>query len=314
MPLSPLMALGAGICSAVAMFSIVFGSVLALPLFYLASLPLYLAGLGIGGHGAVIASVAAIITTGLIGGVYVALPFAVAYGLPVITVCRQALRTMPDPAGQPVWQPIGSVVASLTFFGMAAIVFAAFMTISDDTIGPLDQAVAGFLSQALESMQGNVPSEARDVLVTGLAPFFPGMAIASWTVMHVVNAAAAQGALVKSGRNIRPAVSFSNVTFPDWCSWLLVGAGVLAVAAPGDWGYIGQNLVIVALVPFFLLGLAVAHTFARSVAGGTWMLICFYVLIVVLGWTSFVVAGAGILEQWVGLRKRAKAPQDQETE
>lgn len=308
------MALGAGICSAIAMFSIVFGSVLALPLFYLAPLPLYLAGLGIGGQGAIIAAVAAVMTSGLIGGAYAALPFAVAYGLPVVTVCRQALQASPNNAGQPVWQPIGNVIGALTFFGMATIVFAAFMTINDETLGPLDQAVVGFLGQALESMQGNLPSEARDALVAGLAPFFPGMAIASWIVMHIVNAAAAQGALVKSGRNLRPAVSFVNVTLPDWCSWLLVAAGVLAVFTPGDWGYIGQNLVIVALVPFFLLGLAVAHTFARTVAGGTWMLICFYVLIVVLGWASFVVAGAGVLEQWVGLRKRARATNNQETE
>lgn len=308
------MALGAGICSAIAMFSIVFGSVLALPLFYLAPLPLYLAGLGIGGQGAIIAAVAAVVTSGLIGGAYAALPFAIAYGLPVVTVCRQALQTSPSNTGQPVWQPFGNVIGSLTFFGMATIVIAAFMTINDETLGPLDQAVISFLGQALASMQGNIPSEARDALVAGLAPFFPGMAIASWIVMHIVNATAAQGVLVKSGRNLRPAVSFVKLTLPDWCSWLLVAAGLLAVLAPGDWGYIGQNLVIVALVPFFLLGLAVVHTFARSLAGGTWMLICFYVLIVVLGWASFLVAGIGILEQWVGLRKHARATRNQETE
>ena len=308
------MALGAGICSAIAMFSIVFGSVLALPLFYLAPLPLYLAGLGIGGHAAIIAVVAAVVTSGLIGGAYAALPFAVAYGLPVVTVCRQALQVSPSNTGQPVWQPFGNVIGSLTFFGMVTIVIAAFMTTNDETLGPLDQAVVGFLGQALASMQGNIPSEARDALVAGLAQFFPGMAIASWIVMHIVNASAAQGVLVKSGRNLRPVVSFVKLTLPDWCSWLLVAAGLLAVVASGDWGYIGQNLVIVALVPFFLLGLAVAHTFARSLAGGTWMLICFYVLIVVLGWFSFVIAGIGILEQWVGLRKHARATRNQETE
>ena len=43
MPFTPIMALSAGICSAVAVFSIVFGSILAFPLFYFAPLPLYLA-------------------------------------------------------------------------------------------------------------------------------------------------------------------------------------------------------------------------------------------------------------------------------
>lgn len=308
------MALGAGICSAIAMFSIVFGSVLALPLFYLAPLPLYLAGLGIGSKGVVIAVFAAVVTAGLIGGVYTALPFAFAYGLPVVLICRQALRTFPDPNGKPAWYPVGDIVSTLCVIGVAILIFVAILTMMDENVGSMSEAVAGFLAEALDKMVVNLSADARDALVGSLAPYFPGMAVASWILMHIVNAMAGQSALVKSGRNLRPKVAYIDMTLPDWFSWVLVGAGIMALALPGDWSYVGYNLVIVTLVPFFLIGLAVVHSLARKIANGTLLLVAFYVFLMVLGWAAFLVAGIGVIEQWIGLRKRVQAITDQESE
>lgn len=314
MPFTPIMALSAGICSAVAVFSIVFGSILALPLFYLAPLPLYLAGLGIGSKGVITAGIAAVFTAGLIGNAFTALPFACAYAIPAIMLCQLALRTRPATNGNPVWYPAGNLIAALTAVGAAGLVFFAIMAITDDTSGSLQDSVAGLIGTALERMGGNIPADSRAALVGSLAPFFPGMAVASWVVMHLVNAAAGQAALVKSGRGLRPRVAYADIALPDWCSWLLVGAGVITLVVPGDWSYLGRNLVIVALVPFFLLGLAVVHTFARRVSNGTALLVAFYILLMVLGWASFLVAGAGVLEQWIGLRNRMRTVNDQESE
>ncbi len=314
MPLTPIMAFSAGICSAVAVFSIVFGSILALPLFYLAPLPLYLAGLGIGTTGVITAGLTAVFTAGLIGSAYTALPFAFAYAVPAIMLCQMALRTQPDAHGNPVWYPAGNLVGTLTVVGATALVFFAMMAIMDEGAGPLQEIVAGLIGNALERMGSDIPAEVRTSLAGSLAPFFPGMAVASWVVMHLVNAAAGQAALVKSERNLRPKISYANIQLPDWCSWLLVGAGVVALVVPGDWSYLGRNLVIVALVPFFLLGLAVVHTFARRISNGMLMLVAFYVLLMVLGWTAFLVAGAGVLEQWIGLRNRMQPINDQESE
>lgn len=314
MPLTPIMALSAGICSAVAVFAIVFGSFLAFPLFYFAPLPLYLAGLGIGTKGVVTAGLTAVFTAGLIGSSFSALPFAFVYAVPAIMLCQLALRTQPDHEGNPVWYPAGNLIGTLTFVGAAALAFFAMMAIMDEGTGPLQDIVANLIGTALERMGADMPADSRASIAGTLAPFFPGMAVASWVVMHLVNAAAGQSALVKSERNLRPKVAYSEITLPDWCSWLLVGAGVVALVVPGDWSYLGRNLVIVALVPFFLLGLAVVHTYARRVTSGTLLLVAFYVLLMVLGWTTFLVAGAGILEQWIGLRKRMQPVNDQESE
>ncbi len=304
MPMSPVMAFGAGVCSAVAMFSIVFGTVLALPLFYLAPLPLYLAGFGIGTKGAMIAIAAAVITAGLIGGAYIAIPMALAYGVPVMMATQQALRSAPDRTGKPVWTPIGHVVGSFTAIGVAGLFFMGLVTMMDASIESLSGAVTNFITEALNTMAGDVPADARDAIVGGLASFFPGMAVASWILMHIVNAAAAQAALIKSGRSIRPKTSYTDMVLPDWCSWVLVVSGVIALALPGDWSYLGHNLVIVAMVPFFLAGLAVVHSFARRTNSAMLLLVSFYIIILVLGWAAFVVAGIGVIEQWFGIRKR----------
>jgi len=314
MPFTPIMAFSAGICSAVAVFSIVFGTILALPLFYLAPLPLYLAGLGIGSKGVITAGVTAVFTAGLIGNAFTALPFAFAYAIPAMMLCQLALRTRPDTAGNPVWYPEGNLIGTLTIVGATALAFFAMMSIMDESTGPLQETVASLIGTALERMGGDIPADTRATLAGNLAPYFPGMAVASWVVMHLVNAAAGQAALVMSGRNLRPKIAYADVTLPDWCSWLLVGAGVVALVVPGDWSYLGRNLVIVALVPFFLQGLAVVHSFARRVSNGTMMLVAFYVLLMALGWTTFLVAGAGVLEQWIGLRNRMQPVNDQESE
>lgn len=314
MPFTPLMAISAGICSAVAVFSIVFGSVLAFPLFYLAPLPLYLAGLGIGSKGVITAGLAAVFTAGLIGDAFTALPFAFIYAVPAIMICQLAMRFDPDQNGNPVWYPVGNIIGTISIVGALALAFFSVMTIMDDQGTPLQELVAGLIGSALERMGTNIPAEARTVLASDLAPFFPGMAVASWVVMHLVNTAAGQSALVKSGHNQRPKVQYTAITLPDWCSWFLVMAGLMALLVPGDWSYLGRNLVIVALVPFFLLGLAVAHSFARRLAGGTLVLVSFYIVLVVLSWATFLVAAIGILEQWIGLRKRMQAINNQESE
>lgn len=314
MPTSPIMALGAGICSAVAVFSIAFGSVLAFPLFYLASLPLYLAGLGIGGKGVVFSLLGAICTASLIGGIFIAVPFAIGYGIPLAMTCRRALESRQNTDGSQDWYPIGGIVAIMTVLAVGFLFLGGTWLIMGVEAVGLQAKVTKFLGDAIASMAGQVPSETRSHIVHELARYFPGMAAASWVVMHLANAAIGQNVLAKAGRSIRPRDKYAAMTLPDWMSWLLVGGAVVALIGPGDWSYIGHNLVIVLLVPFFLLGLAVAHTMVRRLKLGTPLLVVLYLLLMVFGWPAFVVSGIGVIEQWVGLRNRFGAGQDRESE
>ena len=314
MPIPPIMAIGAGICSAVAMYSIVVGSVLALPMFYLAPLPLYLAGLGVGAKGLLVAIAAALVTISLLGSLQTAIPYAVAYAVPTVIFCRHALLSHPTASGKATWTPPGHLVATMSAIGCTALVAVGLASMMDADAVSLQQTVSNFLGTAIDAMNDQLPADTRDAIVLALGPLFPGMAVSSWIIMHLASAALGQSVLVRMKRNLRPAVTYRNLTLPDWCSWVLVISGAVALALPGDLGYIGHNLVIVALLPFFILGLAVAHTFARQTPKGPMLLVIFYVLLVVLGWAAFAVAGAGIVEQWIGLRKRLQPASNQESE
>jgi hypothetical protein len=67
--------------------------------------------------------------------------------------------------------------------------------------------------------------------------------------------------------------------------------------------------------PFFLLGLAVIHTLSRRVSARGPVLFGVYFLLVIVGWLSALVVLLGVLEQWISLRERFTAPdEDQENE
>jgi hypothetical protein len=61
-------------------------------------------------------------------------------------------------------------------------------------------------------------------------------------------------------------------------------------------------------VPFGLAGLAVLHVAARRLAQPTIALVFFYTVAALFGWPFLGVAVLGLLESWLGLRRRL-APQ-----
>ena len=62
-------------------------------------------------------------------------------------------------------------------------------------------------------------------VVDSFAQVFPGMVVVSWLTMAIVNAALAQGVLMRFGRNLRPAMRVAEVELPHWTPMLLAVAG-----------------------------------------------------------------------------------------
>jgi len=132
--------------------------------------------------------------------------------------------------------------------------------------------------------------------------------VAVWLVMIVVNAAAAQAIVVAGGWNRRPSPRWTALSLPDWLSWLLVGAAVAGLAAGGDLGYGGRNLVVVAAVPFFFLGLAVVHGVVGRGPGRGFRLFGLYLLLVLMcAGVAPLIAAVGRVAAWAGLRRSGGA-------
>lgn len=310
MSLALLMVVGSGAVSAVFYLSILSGSMGAMILGYLAPLPLFLAGLAIGVQASLLAAViAATLVAVVSGGVFPAGLNLVFSGVPVAIVVRQALLSRTLPAGGQEWYPPGRLIVDVTLIGVAAMLAAAVIAVAQG--GDLRELVETLLSVASERVAettGMVASPGTQPVLSALVEVFPAVVTLSWLLMIIVNGVLAQGALMRFHRNRRPGMPLADTTLPQWLPVLLAAIAVAALVLPGWLGYVAQNVAIVLALPFFFAGLGVVHALARGRPAKAPVLVAFYVFLFLFGWPVVLVAGLGVIEQWVELRRRYAIP------
>ena len=85
----------------------------------------------------------------------------------------------------------------------------------------------------------------------------------------------------------------------------LFAAAVIGLVGSGDVAYVARNVAVVLLTPYFLVGLAVVHCFARQAHSRNLLLIAFYSLLMIFFvFAAMLIAALGVAEQWVGIRRR----------
>lgn len=200
------------------------------------------------------------------------------------------------------WFPAGSIVAAVAFVAGVLIIGAAIWT------GGLEAAVTTYLTALADAIAAPQGEEVLREAIVRATPFFPGSIAAFWAVVMLGNAVLAQGLLAKGGRNLRPTPRLRELRLPDALSWALVAIALITLVAPGEIEYISRNLALVLTVPFFFLGLSVVHKMAAMTPLPGALLALVYLVVIFSGWFALLIAGIGILEQWVGLRSRMNPP------
>lgn len=299
-----LFALGCGALSALLALSLISGSALALILAYLAPFPLFLAGLGNGGKACAIAGFAGIVCATLIGGPYSGGLYAVMNAFPIWLIVRLVL-TSRTRDGAEEWFPIGAVLVTLTGFGSALFLLAlAFLPVGMDGVA---QMVEEFLSTVFNTIAASLSAEQKELYVSQLAHFFPAMVLISWMLMTLINAILAQWVLSKSDKALRPSPKYGEMTLPDFASWAFIGCAAITVLSTGDLAYVFRNLTLVMAMPFLALGLIVVHKLVQITRFSGALLSAFYLLLLLSIWVAIPVIGLGLIEQWIGLRKKILA-------
>lgn len=294
-----------GSASAILAVAFVSGSPAMLFLANLAPLPLFLVGLGYGPVAGTLAVLIGLVLSGILGGLLAAGMFGLVHAVPSWLAFRQALMRRTAPDGTVTWYPLGAVLCWLSAFFAALLVAAALIGFGHG--GTFRDTVAWYLTEVVRVLVPMIADSERDRVLAALVPFFPGTAVVSWMALIAGNGLLALAILAKSGRNMRPKPAESDAVLPDWMSWLMVGAAAVALLGSGDLEYIGRNLAMITAVPFFVLGVAVVHVLARRVQGRKPLLVAFYVVLVMSVWARMAVAGLGLIEQWVGVRRRFAA-------
>lgn len=296
------LAIAAGLASAVLFVSVFTGSATLLLTTYMAPLPLFAAGLGLGLPAAVVAGGVALVAVVAATGGAAALPFAATTVAPALVVVRQALLWRTDAGGKAEWYPPGLLLGWLT--GLAAVVLAVAALLAP----PHDGGVAGLVRSYLEQVTGAMLPEAdasiRELLVEMWAPLLPGLLATVWLLVAALNGVLAQWGLRRAGRNLRPTPSYQALELPPWLAAALLAAVIASFVAGGDFSYVAQNVAVLLLVPYVLLGLAGVHGALRQRPHGGMLLALFYGLFfVVFGWAVLIVAGLGFVRHWTTLRR-----------
>jgi hypothetical protein len=275
----------------------------AMILVYLTQLPLFLAGLWFGVAAAAIAGSSGAVVLFAASDLLAAAIFAALNAVPVTLLVRQALLARQGADGTLVWYPPGRLTIWVAALGIAGIGIALLLLGGPEG---LQATLRDVIARALDRLSENGLPD-RDRVAATLAALIPGIAAASWMVMAIINGALAQGLLARFGLAWRPSPDLAQLGLPRWLT-LALGAAVVATLLGDSWRFLGINLIIALSVPFCLGGLAVLHAAVRRLPHPGIALIAFYTLAGMFGWPLLVAAALGLVEAWLGLRRRL-APQ-----
>jgi hypothetical protein len=302
-----LLGAGAGLVSAALFASAATATALAGILFYLAPLPICLAGLGWGWTTAAVAAVAGTLVVGGVLGLPAGAIFAGAIALPVALLCYLALLSRQGQTpGALEWYPIGRLV------GWAAIIAGALAGIMVLMLGYDADTYRESIKELLQhsalkdlDRDGTVINDSTiGGLSSVLARTLPAAFAIVWQSIALFNLWLAGVIVEASGRALRPWPKLDAIELPN-VFFLAFTASLLASFLPGIAGLVATGLAGALLFAYVLQGLAVLHAFSRGMPFRGLMLAAVYIGILLLGWVAIAIAILGLSEPMLRLRDRA---------
>ncbi|HZH26280.1 MAG TPA: DUF2232 domain-containing protein [Azospirillaceae bacterium] len=312
-------AVGCGALSALLFLSLLVAPLAGLILSNFAALPIFAVGLSAGFAASVVAGVTA---AGVVLASTQALPWAVGFlvlfAAPAAFVVSRALRWSPRADGTVAWYGPGRLLVWLARGGVGVILLGALLTLGQpDGLRGLLRTTLGQAGQLLSRLLEDGAVYADPAFADAMLRVFPGQAVASLLLLVVVNAALAQGLLMRMGRNLRPPMRMAEVDLPGWMAAAFGIAVFAAVASPSLVGWYGYHVAVVLAGAYLVAGLGVVHAFAhtRRRGGGLALAVVYGILLFPLtfGPAAMVLVGLGVTEHWARLKQRFSRPgRDQE--
>lgn len=303
--------IGAGVASALLFASVASGSLLSILLFYLAPLPIMIAGLGWSHWAALIAGVAAAAGLTIVLGGYFFFAFLIGIALPAWWLGYLGLLARPAASGDLDWYPIGRVLLWAAILGTLAVV-SAIPTLGLDKETFQTSLRNGFEQIIQAQGQGPRMKEALDPAATGrlldfLVAVLPPAAAVLSTVINIIDLWLAGKIVGLSGRLRRPWPELAETRLPPMTAAVLA-VGAAACFLPGLAGIVAEIFVATLLVVYAIVGLAVLHFITRGMTNRSLLLGGTYTALVIfsgLRWPVLLMALFGLVDTAIDLRARA---------
>jgi hypothetical protein len=312
-----LVGLGAGVAAALLFASVTSGSYLSIVLFYLAPLPIMIAGLGWSHWAALIAAfTGSLAVAGLFGGVFF-FAFLAGAGAPGWCLSYLTMLARPVPAGEDrpgepalAWFPPGTLVVCAALLGAAVVLVAApnFGLDGDSFRAGLKTALTRMLHVETDTPAGDplrMPGVSNiDRLLNFLVVVVPPAAAVLATVTNLINLWLSARVVQVSSRLARPWPQISAITFPAWTPVLLAVA--VGLTFTGGLSAILASVVAASLlIAYAVLGFAVLHRITLGAPSRPFILGGVYASVLVFGWPVLALTLLGLFETAFGIRARA---------
>lgn len=305
MPRLVSLALVAGLLSALLHLSTEWGILGAVVFSLAAPFAVFAAGLGLGLNGAIVAATVATTFIAAVAGFPRAGLYAATDAVLVLILVRYALLNRTTPEGGLEWYPPGQLLAWLTLYAVVAFVALTLVW------GPenLQTGVSGYVDSFRRMLaEASRESPAMDRMLAGLKRVLPFLVVAWWLIIMAANGVLAQKFLVRTGHALRPSPDLTTTAPPGWVLSAAVAAAAVALVGSGWIGFMATNVALILCVPYFLTGLAVVHAVSVRWNGRKAILVALYLLLFLFGWPLIVVTGLGMVDHWIGLRRRYAGP------
>ena len=302
-----LIAIAAGLASALMFASIVSGALISIVLFYLAPMPLMVAALGWGSATALIGGIVAALGLGTIFGFPYMAAFALTIALPAwwlgyLTLLARPVSNDPQLANlAPVldWYPTGRILAWTAAFATLTTI-SALLTLGSDA-----ETINAAMRRGLLRIIGRgavTPSGESERVVDALVAVAPGAATIIAMMTLTLNLWLAAKITTTSGRLNRPWPDLRTTTLPK----MVLGALLVAVLLcfTGGLAAMAAQIVTAALLmAYAITGFAVLHTVTQAFSGRAFVLGAAYAGTLFIGWPLIGMIGLGLADAVLGIRQ-----------
>jgi Predicted membrane protein (DUF2232) len=308
-----LIGIAAGAASALLFASVASGSLLAIPLFYLAPLPILIAAVGWSHLAGLAAALVAATGLAVVLGGFFFIGFLLGIGLPAWWLGYLALlaRSSGPAPDNLEWYPVGRIVV------WAAVLAGLVVTIGILAIGTDAESFRSGLRGAIERLFGlrteaprrttfRLPGLGEMDAVDFMVLITPPTAAVVALITNLVALWLAGRVVTVSGRLKRPWPDLSALSFPP-SAHALLAAALAATFLPDIAAIIGGVFAAGLLMAYALLGLAVMHALTRGINGRGFILGSIYGAIFIFGWPMLLMSLVGLTDALLDLRARVAA-------
>ena len=277
-------------------------------------LPIFLSGFALGIVGGTLSAGIFVVISGLMGGISVCV-WSVFSMFLVLWMIKKSLLFREEKSSR-FFYPEGRLLVSLIILFL--IVLGAAVLLLKPLLlmhMPIFQGLTSPSTQEmiLMSLKEYVKLDSLEEgilfqVFSLLSNYGPALLLSSWILTLFVNAIGALLILKKWGNSLRPPFYIQDIALPAWYPWLLI-ASALLIFIGGEVGFIGKNASALVMLGFIFQGISVFHVlmaniFEKDSSMPKIMLGFFYSLVILFPWILGILAGLGILEQFMHLRNR----------